>query len=209
MLFSLLFTKSQHYPKIARFYATLVMVISFIVLVFGWLYKIGWLTNLLPHLASMVPSTALSLYILGYLVFKVTITDASIFDQLLLGLVIALVSANMVFFAYGLKSGIDGLFFIELQSDRYKQMSIATGICLLLVSICLELLFNLPKTTVFPTKLIAITGLFVTFLVFLAYAIDVDSLYRTRFFEGLAIHTTLSFMLLFASVLYLCSWRQD
>ena len=183
----------------------IVLIVSTVVLVGGWLFGSSLLVRLLPSFAAMVPSTALSFFGLGaVLLWRLSaeaeshwLTTGSV---VVAAIVAAMAVGDLAVIYSGTANSVDVLFWPSFPAGR-DGMSPATAVCFLLASPCVAMMPWRPRKTAFAYVTCATAGLLIAMVAIVGYAFDVKSLYQVAPFTAMALHTGLTFIALYMALL--------
>jgi hypothetical protein len=183
---------------IRMFAALIVMAISGLVLIGGWLLESDLLIRIAPSFAGLAPSTAISLLLLS---------SALLFPErrlirLSCAVAVAIIAvADLIVLAAGLANGIDAFLFPDVVRFQIHSMAPATAFCCLLASVCLGPLWQRGAAFESAYSAFATLGLMLTLIAIVGYAFDTSALYKVSIFSAMALHTALAFLLVFVAPL--------
>jgi two-component sensor histidine kinase len=195
-------------PSVRAFSLVLVafvLIISLIVFVGGWLLGSDLLKRLLPPFAAMVPSTALSFFGLGVVLFHRFSTNGNSNGlrpgTLIVALIVSMLAASDLFVIYTDRGpSVDAVFWPAFPIGR-DAMSPATAMCFLLAAASLAMVSGWRWKTNFPFITCATLGLLISMVAIVGYAFDATILYKVSAFTAMALHTAVSFVALFLAIL--------
>lgn len=188
-----------------RVVATIAMALAALVLI-GWLLNIESLKTVLPGLASMKVNTAIAFFLCGAALYSLCMADAAVGWRRLgeagAWLVLIIGGLTLVEYIFNINMGIDELFIADpetLSEDFPGRPSIATTLNFILTSIALLLIYSkqyrrfaiMPAVAVCTIATIALMG----------YLFNADSLRTIVFFNSMALHTALLFIMLGTTLL--------
>lgn len=170
------------------------------VVLLGWLLDITALKNVLPHLVSMKANTALSFLLLGGALLLLNADHApgtkQRAGQVLAAAVVTLACLTLLEYIAALDLGIDQLLFTDdthtVSTSNPGRMAPMTAVCLALSGVALLLInrnHNASRRVAMAVMVLATLGL-------AGYAFGVQSLYRVSTFTSIALHTTITLILL-------------
>ncbi len=187
----------------------LTLCMSALVLVGGWGAGIVILTRLHPSYSAMAPSTALCIF-LGSAVLllwnNLRFSNDNIPRAVAYGAgatigIIAFVDLVAIFFA-GMK-GVDALIWPDVAALQVSGMASATACAFLFFAFSL---LRLPRRLAGPDRAYmyaATIGLVMVLIAVVGYAFDAEALYAVSIYTSMALHTALSFVVLFTALLLL------
>ncbi len=184
--------------------ALIVMLVGLFVMV-GWTIQSQLMISILPSFPAMVFNTALGFFLcaVSLLFTQINKSSYSLFPAVFASLIGL---STLIMYIFKVDLGIDELVFedfIKSNSDYPGRMSISTALCFVLTSFCL----------VFPPlfKRFFLTSVFAetlcTFNILISFAALMDHLglinagYSWFLWESMAIHTSLSFIILNGAIL--------
>ena len=174
----------------------IIILIASAVLV-GWFGNIWVLTRIMPSYAAMVPATAASLILLALCVLDQLRGGKSRFRIRLT--LVAAVSLLVYDVIHSLHWWLDAQ--EALDAERDYGMSVATQFCLFLAVICLWPRAR-PARQGYPwVTILATVGLIAALVALVGYLLDASALYSVFVFSDMALHTAISYALLFSAIL--------
>lgn len=200
--------RERHLRLYARAVSAAAITIGLIVLFGGWLFGNDVLIRLLPGFAGMVPSTALSIILLGLCVYRCATPAVFKIEPivLVLALIVAIVSVlDLAIILTGTANGIDAFLYPQFEPFRSASMAPATALCLILASGYLLLInsraeigFGISLPALLPTL-----GLILSSTALVGYLFDAESLYSVSVFTAMALHTAVGLFAIFTALLAL------
>jgi len=182
-----------------------VLLISSIVFVGGWLLDSDMFKRLLPAFAAMVPSTALSFFALGVVLFHRHTTNGDPGKvrpgALIVAALVGIVAATDLFLTFTHRApSVDAVFWptFPVGSDS---MSPATAMCFVLASVSIAMVSGWRWTSDFPFVTCATAGLLIATIAIVGYAFDAKVLYQVSAFTAMALHTAITFVVVFLAIL--------
>lgn len=193
---------SLHNLSIPRISAGFGIAIGIIVM-FGWVANIRTLQTLLPQLASMKFNTALCFFLLAFALLAIDMGWGQKSGVWIILPLLVILIGVLSLAAYQLKSP---LFLDELFSkdpytapDAYPgRMSSGTATNFVLIAVALALHRKSPRWA----EAVAVTANFIGLAAVLGYLFDFGGLYQVTFFNTMAIHTAVTFMILSVGVIF-------
>jgi PAS domain S-box-containing protein len=175
----------------------------------GWLFHVGWLTGLLPHLATMKPNTALGFLLAGVaLSLQAPQAPDRRARRLAQGcaLVVVLIAVlTLVEYAAGRNLGIDELLFADRPGGHSApfpgRMGANTALNFLLLGLALLGLDVETRGGQRPAQLLALAGGAVAVIALIGYLYSVTAFYGIASYTQMALHTAGTFVMLAAGVL--------
>ncbi len=192
----------------ARVLAGTAVAVALAVLVLGWLLGLDAVVRIRPAFAAMVPSTAVCFALLGTgLLLRVSDPRRQSRTALAMSVLVGAVAAlDLAIFWTVSRNGIDGVLFPGRMGRDY--MAFATAASFLLGAYCLAGLSAPRLYHARAVEVCATLGLMAALVAIVGYAYDSEALYGVFLFSAMALHTAVTFALLFAAIL-LASWRDN
>ena len=187
--------------------ATVIVVIAALtVLLGGWVLGSDTLRSLSPSFAAMVPSTAISFLLTGpALLWAQLSPPATVEDTAFLKLTAAVVATvaltDLVIGMSGGSPGLDALIWPVVRDFSYSTMAPMTSVCFLLASVCLYRLSLIPYREDLLFVVCGTAGLLFASIAAVGYIFGAHALYDGFIFTAMALHTALTFILLFGTLL--------
>lgn len=179
-----------------------------IVVLCGWIFDISVIKSVPLDLASMKPNTATCFIMTGISIFLLqtrrsyvwTISAAKVFAS-----VVALTGLlTLIEYIFNFNLGIDQLIVKDLSPDvsTYSpgRMSPSTALNFLLIGITLILLNIKIRNTYYPFQYLNLITSLISLLAFVTYVYNIKSLYFVVPYRGMALHTTVAFVITCVSI---------
>jgi PAS domain S-box-containing protein len=165
---------------------------------FGWVFDIGILKSVLPHLYPMKVNTAVSFILLGISFYYMVLDKRK---PLAKGLTVIVLFFSLTSLAQDILEidlGVDELFIIDHQGRQLNhptpgRMAGLTAFCLSLMAISMLLVRT--KYRSISQYLLHFTSL-TSFIAIIGYILDVPTLYKISFLTSMAVHTALAMFIL-------------
>lgn len=186
--------------------AWIVMLTGAVVLVGGWGLGSDLLRRLHPSFSAMVPSTAICFLLSGSAVIAfLAPSDCALRRSGLWFAVVvfAIALTDVVVIAPDTAKGIDTLVWPSQPVFQSAGMAPATATCFLFAALAL---FSLAARSIgsdFAFQFCATLGLVLALVALAGYLFDAEALYHVSVFTAMALHTALTFALLFSALLLL------
>ncbi|TAF07380.1 MAG: PAS domain S-box protein [Nostocales cyanobacterium] len=193
-------------------------LIGFFVLL-GWIFNLSFLKSILPGLVTMKVNTAL-----GFLLGGISLwlwhenhfrkrSHLQLVCQILAVIVILIGLLTLIQYSFNVNFGIDQLVIKEkenvIATSYPGRMAPNTAICFFWLGLALILLryslTSIAQSLAFSSFLIAVVGL-------VGYILRISSFYHLAPFTGMALHTSISFILFSSGILLASSqhgWMQE
>lgn len=169
----------------------------------GWALELEALKGLLPGLATMKANTAIGFIFLGVALYH-SLKGSSRISLGLSLLLVVLALLVIIQYAFGWNPGIDEIFFQDTATPEQRfpgRMSGATAINFTLLGGALALIAL--KRFYAVAQLMALVAAIISLMSLLGYAYGVSALYRLYFYNSIALHTAVGFLLASVAVFLL------
>ncbi|MBD2294980.1 PAS domain-containing protein [Anabaena sphaerica FACHB-251] len=193
-------------------------LIGFVVLL-GWILNLPVLKSVLPGLVTMKVNTALGFFLAGMSLWlwhqhhQRKKHPLKLLSQILAVIVALIGLLTLIQYGFNINLGIDQLLIKESENavatSSPGRMAPNTAFCFLWLGLALILLryrlMSRVQTLTLVSFLIALLG-------FIGYVFRIDSFYHLAPFTGMAVHTSVTFLLLGLGVLLACpekGWMQE
>ncbi|MEA5576483.1 PAS domain-containing protein [Anabaena sp. UHCC 0451] len=193
-------------------------LIGFVVLL-GWIFNLPFLKSVLPGLVTMKVNTALSFFLSG---MSLWLWDQNhpqkksylqLISQILAVIVAIIGLLTLIQYGFHVNLGIDQLLIKEeenaIATSYAGRMAPNTALCFFWLGLALILawyrLTSIAQSLAFASFLIAVLGL-------VGYVFKISSFYHLESFTGMALHTSIAFILLSSGILLASSqhgWMQE
>jgi len=174
--------------------------------IIGWQFDILIFKRILPSLPVISPNTAFSFILIGLIIFFSNKKTGERLHSLFLifSSVVALIGlATLLEYIFGLNFGIDNLLYAQKMGASIVRMSPQSAFNFLAVGMALFFfLWNTKRGMLAGQIVIVITGLISLFSL-LGFIYNLSSLYTIAPYKGMAAHTAVAFVMIFASILTL------
>lgn len=193
-----------------------ICILSILVSVFvvsGWILNIAALKSVFPNLATMKVNTAFCFMLSGISLLLTSLSDIQNPDEIkiyaamskTIALLVILLGASTVFeYVYNYNLGIDNLFQLDKITPLNQfpgRMSQGTATNFVLLGISLLLISVKKQQRVVFAQVLALSVLTISLVAVISYVYSHTALYAFHFFETMALHTALLFILLSLGVL--------
>jgi signal transduction histidine kinase len=175
----------------------------------GWQADISCLKRILPSLPIIAPNTAFSFFLGGIVLFLIANLKAEEKNKLsivayIFSSAIALVGfLTLLEYLFGINFGIDRLFFAASQVETTVRMSPQSAFNFLMVGISFFFIIGQKKERVRVGQAIILLAGVVSLISLFGFIYNITSFYTISPFKGMAVHTAVSFTMIFFSVLLL------
>lgn len=200
-----LISKLQTLAKAASFFAIIVGCLVFV----GWSFDIVFFKSVIPGLASMKANTAFCFFCSGISLLsqqpKVKLRR-HIFklEKFCAMVVIAIASLTLAQYLFNWDFGIDQLLFQDTAArvgNHPGRMAPNTAINFILISLALLLLPQKSRRYYQIVQLCVLIASLISGLALIGYAYDVKSLYQINSYTSLALHTSVTFIVICLGIL--------
>jgi len=199
------------------------------VVILGWMFDITMLKSVLPRLVTMKANTAIGFMLSGaslWLLHKQQVKSVTRLCQgtrakgkrnnslftfvfyLLPYFVILIGLLTVIQYGFDFNVGIDQFFFKEdanaVNTYAPGRMAPSTAVSFILLGFAALLL---TKRVYYPAQSFSLIAFLVAFLGLLGYLYDITSFYGIGSYTGMALHTSVAFILLSFSILFACPDR--
>ena len=192
-------------------YASISIILVGIVVIIGWILNIQSLKRISPGFASMKPNTAISFILIGialYLLQDKRANSRTIYIAKGCAIFVAIIGLlTLIEHTFIWNIGIDQLLFKDSFPDKVSsfpgRMSPTTALNFLLIGIAIFLLdLDIETRSGFrPAQLLAIFSSIISMFAFLGYLYNVESLYIIVAYRSMALHTTITFLVVYTAIL--------
>lgn len=189
-----------------------VMTVGVLVLV-GWAVGSSELTSLAPGLVSMKVNTALCFVLLGAAVWTLRRRDPrrTVLRRVLSLLAALIGTLTFAEYAFAVDLGIDQLFLADVQSPAGTsdpgRMAPTTALAIALLGISLVARSTFPHTRFRRTELLVVVAALIAFLAFSGYLYGASALLGIGSFTQMALHTSLTLLVVCASIIAITPQR--
>lgn len=174
----------------------------------GWIFNIETFKSVLPGLVSMKANTAINFILGGVSLcnFRTRNKEIRVYPSAFAMLLILIALLTLIEYIFNLNLGIDQLLFKDsanaIATAHPGRMAPNTALTFILIGSALLLLNrSRPKYTL--AQLFSIVGFLIAFLGFLGYLYGNAYFYQLdRAWTGMALHTSIAFVLLCAGILF-------
>jgi signal transduction histidine kinase len=192
----------ENLRSIAAWLALLVLVTGIVVLA-GWMTGAGLLKSVLPGLVQMKANTALGFVCCGFALWLVVRRpERRMLTRVLVSVAILLGSLTLIEYLSGRNLGIDQLLFAEpagaIGTLSPGRMAPTSALCFVLIGLALLLIDRSDRTS----ELLATVAGFIAVQTFLGYVFGVRFELRLERYTQMALHTAVAFAALGAGVLF-------
>ncbi len=186
-------------PTISQIIGIVVVGIGCVVL-FGWIFDIETLKSIFPNLATMKVNTALLFLLsgIGLWVLQQGRQQPYVIN-ICIGLIIGVGLATLLEYIMGWSLHIDELF-IEDDGNSITPGRMSSGTAFSFV-ISGSALWLCHHRKLKEAQLLAIIGCFFALLGIIGYAYEISSLYATKIYASMALHTAFTFLILNIGIL--------
>ncbi|CAN5310534.1 hypothetical protein BH18ACT10_BH18ACT10_12150 [soil metagenome] len=177
----------------------------------GWILDAGVLKRIIPGLVAMNPATAMAFILVGVSLWLLRSGEVSRSARRIsrgLAVVVALVGlTKIVQIVFGWEFGVDQLLFpekLELEAKVVgipNRMAPNTALNFLLVGCPLFLIDWRTRSGRWPAQYLVAVGMVATLLAVIGYGYGVQAFYGVTSYIPMALHTALTFLLLFVGIL--------
>lgn len=200
-------TLQKNYYQSARYQAYAVIGISLVVL-FGWIFDLDLLKQVIPETVSMNPLTAVLFILSGSSLILVSDRKEQLnrIGKLLASLIFIIVLIKLSEYVFNFQKGIDSYLFGEdLQEDNNlylsNRMASNTALCFLMMAINLFLYKVKGPLMLWIYQILSFGIMALSLLSFIGYLYVVDLFYSLLVKIPMAVHTAFCFLLLGVALL--------
>ena len=201
-------SRSNLLKGISEFLSILISFVGLLILI-GWTFNIPILLHPGSGFSTIKSNTGLAFLLIGISIWFIQTKRIKFHNQriaqILAFIVLIIGFLTLIEYIFNLNIGIDQILFKEavgaLNTSAPNRMALTTVINFILAGICI-LLWNVKTPNVYrPTQMLAIIGMFISLIGFLAYIYNVSLFYHIPQFTAISIYATINFILLFTAIL--------
>jgi len=190
----------------SKFLGGLVFLVGLAALV-GWQFDAVFLKSIVPSFPVIAPNTSFSFFLGGIVLFLIVSRKTKERKYLTVvsytfSSLIALVGFfTLLEYLFGVNFGIDRLLFAAAQGETTIRMSPQSAFNFLMVGISLLFIVGQKKEKVRVGQAIILLAGTVSLVSLFGFIYNITSFYTISPFKGMAVHTAVSFTMIFFSVL--------
>jgi signal transduction histidine kinase len=196
----------KRFKAVSKALSAGVFFIGFLAII-GWQFDILILKRILPSLPVIAPNTSFSFTLIGLALFLFLDKKAGKFLYSLIFIfssAVALVGfLTLLEYIFGLNFGIDNLLYSQKMGVSIVRMSPQSAFNFLAVGISLFFFLRNTKKGMLVGQIIIVSAGLVSLFSLLGFIYNLSSLYTISPYKGMAAHTAVSFVMIFAGILAL------